>query len=311
MKRLHPTILLAPPIFYEMTHGDLIKGSVYRHRVRDALAGAVSLLPSSALRRYISRRLYRNLYQQFGQNIRLLITGMAPIRREIAHFFARAQLPLCEAYGMVEAGVMAFRPPSCKEFGSVGRPLRDVHFTIGRENELIVSRPSPLTLRYFQSADGENARTFLSHNKIATGDIGRIDKAGNLFVLGRKGETIVTPSGQKVHPEVIEREINKCPHVGSSVIFQRANTGHLSCVISLSVPGNEDLKRSVQKHVSSLQSTKRISPFVEVIFADAPFSRENGMLRPNMKIDRRNVIAYWSKDSRLSSPNSAQAFCSD
>lgn len=51
--------------------------------------------------------------------------------------------------------------------------------------------------------------------------------------------------------------------------------------------------RRVLTFVDGLQSTSSISPFVEVIFADAPFSRENGMLRPNMKIDRRNVIARY------------------
>src|SRR5690606_3388369 len=139
--------------------GGLAKGAVFRRHVRDALASAMAFLPPPALRKRIARFLYRDLYHQFGPNIRLLITGMAPIRREIARFFARAQLPLCEAYGMVEAGVMAFRQPACREFGSVGRPLRDVHFTIEKEGELIVSRPNPLTLRYFQSADGENERT--------------------------------------------------------------------------------------------------------------------------------------------------------
>lgn len=302
MGQLHPTILLAPPVFYQMTYGEMAKGPAFKRRVRDALAGAISPLPSPALRQRIARFLYQGLYRQFGPNIRLLITGMAPIRREIGHFFARAQLPLCEAYGMVEAGVMAFRPPGCKEFGSVGKPLRDVHFAVEEEGELIVSRPHPLTLRYFQCADGENERTFLSRNRIATGDIGKVDETGNLFVLGRKGETIVTASGQKIHPEVIEREINKCPHVGSSVIFQRAGAPHLSCVISLSIPGGKDTEQQVRRHVSSLQSAKRISPFVEVIFADDPFSRENGMLRPNMKIDRHNIIAHWSKASPALQP---------
>ena len=298
MKRLHPTILLAPPVFYQMVHGELTQGPALKRNIRDVLACAISLLPSSRLRRHIAQLLYQDLYQQFGRSIRLLITGMAPIRREIGQFFSRAQLPLCEAYGMVEAGVMAFRSPGCREFGSVGKPLRDVHFTLEEDGEMIVTRPHPLTLRYFQCAEGENERTFLSRNRIATGDIGRIGKDGNLFILGRKGETIVTAAGQKIHPEVIEKEINKCPHVAGSVIFQRANSGHLSCVVSLRTPADDEVKQLVQKHIAGSQAARKVSQFVEVIFADAPFSRENGMLRPNMKIDRRSVIARWSNDEQ-------------
>lgn len=302
MKQLHPTILLAPPVFYQMMYGELSQGSALKRQVRDALACMTSLLPSSRLRRHIAQLLFQDLYQQFGRSIRLLITGMAPIRREIGQFFARAQLPLCEAYGMVEAGVMAFRPPDCREFGSVGKPLRDVQFTIEDDGEMIVTRPRSLTLRYFQCAEGENERTFLSRNRIATGDIGRIGKGGNLFILGRKGETIVTAAGQKVHPEVIEREINKCPHVASSVIFQRANSGHLSCVVSLRTPLDDEVKQLVQRHVAGSQAARKVSHFVEVIFADVPFSCENGMLRPNMKIDRRSVIARWSNSEQAPQP---------
>jgi hypothetical protein len=78
------------------------------------------------------------------------------------------------------------------------------------------------------------------------------------------------------------------------VIFQRPNTAHLSCVVALNTPADDIARRRVLTFVDGLQSTSSISPFVEVIFADAPFSRENGTLRPNMKIDRRNVIARYS-----------------
>lgn len=176
----------------------------------------------------------------------------------------------------------------------MGKPLRDVHFRIEQDGELIVSRPFPLTLRYFQCTEGENERTFLSSNCIATGDIGKFDADGNLFIMGRKGEAIVTSSGHKIHPEIIEREVNNCPEVANSVVFQRENAAHLSCVVSLNVPASEEVKQRVRKFVQGLQDARRIARFVEVIFADASFSRENGMLRPNMKIDRRNVVARWS-----------------
>lgn len=291
MKQLHPTILLAPPVFYQMVHGEFNQGSAFKRNVRAALARICRLLPGDSLRHRIARLLFRDLYRQFGSRIRLLITGMAPIRRNLSSFFALAQLPLCEAYGMVEAGVMAFRSPGSKEYASVGKPLRGVHFALQEDGELIVTRAAPLTLRYFQCAEGENERTFLAPGRIATGDIGRFGKNGDLFVLGRKGETIVTAAGQKIHPELVERELNNCPDIANSVTFQRPNTAHLSCVVTLNTPADDIARRRILTFVKGLQSTSSISPFIEVIFADAPFSCENGMLRPNMKIDRRNVIA--------------------
>ena len=68
-----------------------------------------------------------------------------------------------------------------------------------------------MTLRYFQCAEGENERTFIGPGRIATGDMGRLDDDGNLFLLGRKKELLVTAGGLKVHPEVIEQELNNAP----------------------------------------------------------------------------------------------------
>ncbi len=80
-------------------------------------------LPSAPLRHRITRLLFRDLYRQFGSRIRLLITGMAPIRRDIGLILrSLPNFRSCEAYGMVEAGVLAFRSASSKEYASVGKP---------------------------------------------------------------------------------------------------------------------------------------------------------------------------------------------
>jgi long-subunit acyl-CoA synthetase (AMP-forming) len=293
MRQLSPTILLAPPVFYQMVHGDFMRQPAWQRWSQIGLGRLLCYLPFSRLRRRLARLLFRDFYRQFGNRIRLLITGMAPIRPNIAEFFSAAQLPLSEAYGMVEASVMAFRPPGSKHRGSVGKPLRGVHFTIAKDNELIVSRDHPLTLRYFQCAEGENERTFLGPGRIATGDIGRFGRSGELFILGRKGEVIVTANGHKLHPEVIENELNSCPDIANSVIFRRPDAGYLSCVISLHDPQDPQARQRVRKFAAALRSTKKASQFVEVIFAEAPFSRENGMLRPNMKIDRKNIVSRY------------------
>ena len=106
--------------------------------------------------------------------MRLLITGMAPIKRNVAQFFAMMQLPLCESYGLMETGSLTYRPADSKKFGSVGKPLRGVELEFTDDGEIIVRRETSLTKRYFQCAEGENERTFISPGRIATGDIGKL-----------------------------------------------------------------------------------------------------------------------------------------
>jgi len=293
MPALNPTALVAPPVLFQMLHAEYEKYSGWKKSLWAALGSVLSLLPSASLRQSLARVLFHDFYKQFGSNIRMVITGMAPIRRDLGKFFERLQLPLCESYGMVEAGSLTFRPTGSKHYGSVGKLLNGINLTFEPDGEIIVSRKNSLTLRYFQCAEGENERVFLGAGRIATGDMGRLDAEGNLYLMGRKRELLVAPNGLKLHPEAIEQELNTCPDVAHSVLYLKPHATHLTCVVDLVQPGGEEARARVTKFANSLPSTKKAAPFVEVLFADAPFTTENGMLRPNMKIDRKAIAARY------------------
>jgi len=293
MRSLQPTILIAPPVLYQMIHADFERQPRWQHHLWPLLGRLMAAVPGSALRLALARRLLKPFHDQFGGRMRVLITGMAPIRRDIGAFFRTMQLPLCESYGMVESGSLTFRPARSRKFGSVGRPLRGVKLSFEPDGEIIVHRESPLTLRYFQCAAGENERTFIGDGLVATGDIGRMDKDGDLFLLGRKKELIVTAGGYKVHPELIENEITNSAGVAHAVVFLKQGANHLTCVVDLDPPGGEEAMARVRKYIGALQSTRKAAQFVEVVFANEGFSHSNGMLRPNLKIDRRAVVARY------------------
>jgi len=293
MPALNPTVLVAPPVLYQMIHAEYQKYPSWKKSLWSVLSSLLALVPGTSLRQNLSRILFHDFYKQFGGNIRLLATGMAPIRRNLGKFYERLQLPLCESYGMVEAGSLTFRPAGSKEYGSVGKPLKGVNLSFTSDNEIIVNRDTPMTLRYFQCADGENERTFIAPGRIATGDMGRLDADGNLFLLGRKKELLITPGGLKVHPETIEQELNNSPDVAHSVIYLKPHATHLTCVVDLVPPGDDAARIRVKEFANRLQSAKKAASYVEVIFADQPFTTQNGMLRPNMKIDRKAIAARY------------------
>jgi long-subunit acyl-CoA synthetase (AMP-forming) len=292
MQALHPTVLLAPPVLFEMIFAEFEKLPRWQRLAVNSLAGLAALLPAPA-RRATMHAALPALVGEFGGRMRLLITGMAPIRREIGRFFERIALPLCESYGMVEAGSITFRPASSREYASVGKVLDGIEMSFGEDGEIFVHRPNPLTLRYFQCAEGENERTFVAPGTIATGDIGHLDARGNLFLLGRKKEQIVTPGGYKIHPEIIERELDSCPDIARSVVFLKPGATQLTCVVDLVRPEGAEARERVRKFAAGLRSIRGAFQHCDVVFADAPFSVENGMLRPNMKIDRKRVAATY------------------
>ena len=291
IKTLKPTILVAPPMYFQMIYTRFANLPPLKRTLSLTLGRLVSCLPVEALRRVLAANLFADFYQQFGGRMRVLITGMAPIKRDVAKFFDLMQMPLCESYGLVETGSLTYRPGGSKKYGSVGKPLRGVNLHIGDDGEVIVERSVSLTRRYFQSADGENERTFLRDGRIATGDIGRFDGDGNLYLLGRKKELIITPGGYKIHPEIVEQELAGCPEIAQAAVFLKPGANSLTCVAALNQPCDESRTRT-RDFVKNMKSTKE-SKIGDVIFVDVPFSVENGMLRPNLKIDRRAIAAKY------------------
>lgn len=293
MKALKPTVLLAPPVLYQMIHGEFERLPDEKKHRRMMLARAIRLVPLASWRMALARKFFKDFHDQFGGKMRMLVTGMAPIRREMGEFFERMQLPLCESYGMVEAGAITWRPAGSREYGSVGKVLPGIRLTFEDDGEIVVHRDHRLTLRYFQAADGENERTFIGPGSVATGDIGTMDGDGNVYLQGRKREQITTPGGYKVHPEVIENELNHSPDVAQSVVFLKPGASQLTCVVALQQPEADGARARVKKYAAGLTSIKKIAQFIDVIYADEMFTCENGMLRPNMKLDRKAIAAKY------------------
>jgi long-chain acyl-CoA synthetase len=285
---------VAPPIFYQMVHNDFEKASGWQRMAAKLLGPILDVLPAGGVSRYLSRLAFGPLRAQFGKGMHTLITGMAPIKPEVGQLFARMQLPICETYGMVEAGSLTFRHWNSRRFKSVGKPLPGVKISASDERELIVEREYPLSLGYFQCAPGEQERTYLGNGRIATGDIGDFDDEGYLYLKGRKKDLIVASNGYKVHPEAMENEVNACPGVACSVFFQRGDASHLSCVVAINDADPEEAKGRIRRYINAMESTRKVSPFVEVIFAETAFTVENGLLRPNMKLDRKQVVACYA-----------------
>lgn len=290
MKILEPTILIAPPIFYQLIHTRF--SAATKSWWKNLAVRLIAWLPDLQLRQTIARRIYKEVYGTFGCRMRLLISGMAPLNRNTVQFFEHLQLPLCESYGLVEAGSLTYRPPFSRKYGSVGKPLRGVTVSFEDDGEIIVHRERFLTRKYFQCAAGENEGTFIGETRLATGDIGKFDTDGYLELLGRKKELIVTPGGYKVHPELLEGELNACTDVMQSVIFQKQGMSHLTCVV---VPGRgpaEGAATRIRKYADDMMTGRKVR-IGEILFAEEPFSTQNGLLRPNLKLNRKAIAAKY------------------
>jgi long-chain acyl-CoA synthetase len=197
---------------------------------------------------------------------------------------------------MVEAGSLTYRPPLSRKYGSVGKPLRGVTMSFAEDGEIIIHRDRFLTRKYFQCAPGENETTFVGANRLATGDVGKFDRQGYLTLLGRKKELIITPGGYKIHPEVLESELNACADIVQSVVLQKQGVSHLTCVVVSGQDRPEGLSARIRKYADDMTADRKVR-IGEILFAQEPFSAQNGMLRPNLKLNRKAIAAKYAAAS--------------
>jgi long-chain acyl-CoA synthetase len=176
-------------------------------------------------RRIIYRRIGKKLLDFFGGNLKLMGVGGAALNPDVEKFLYEAEFPYLVGYGMTEsAPLIAGGPYGDKTIaiGSTGKPIPGVEVKIADPDPLtgigeITVRGANVMCGYYN--DIEATRDVLSRDGwLSTGDLGFIDKHGNLHVCGRSKNVIVLANGENVYPEAIEHKINGHHWVVESLI---------------------------------------------------------------------------------------------
>lgn len=299
LKDLSPTVLIAPPMLYDGFETKFMNLPRWKRTVAKAIGSILRRLPSRTVRQKLAGIIFKEAYDTLGGKMRFMVTGMAPVKRSTLELFALMQLPLFETYGMTEFGGIALNFPGANKLGSVGLPLPGVRVELAPDGEIIAVRAHRIALGYFECAEGEQEGTFLGPGKVATGDIGWVDDEGYLHLTGRKKEMIVTSGGAKIHPEIPESEIDACPDVARSVVFADPAAPSLVAVVLPKDPQDAAAKARIQQFVDDIGDRRPSIMVGKVIFIDVPFSRENGLLRPNLKLDRKKIAQQFiSEDAQ-------------
>jgi long-subunit acyl-CoA synthetase (AMP-forming) len=280
LKQFRPTYVIAPPVFYEAARG-MTEGGVPIREGDDLRHG----------------RLTVRLKELLGGNIRYLITGMAPIKRQTLDFFWNHDVPLFEAFGITEAGMVCWNKPGQIKLGSVGRPAEPESVSFSAEGEVIVTREALLSLGYFESSEEDARATFIGRNSVATGDIACLDADGFLTIVGRKKDAIVVRSGEKFHPEAIESDIQNDPQVKAAVVMGGEPLPGVAALVVVrdSKDGvvTEQIHRRIAQINASLPQFQRIR---QVLFTDCDFTVENGMRTGNLKLNRRAILKRFEAE---------------
>ena len=156
--------------------------------------------------------------QVLGGSLRFAFCGGAPLRPQTAAFFDSFGVDVLEGYGLTETSALAtLNVPGSWRHGSVGQVLPSVEVTIAEDDEILVRGPT--VIEGYWNDQSATHDSLDADGWFSTGDLGRFDRQGFLFVTGRKKNVIVTSGGKTVAPDPIERAIEALPVVQTAIVF--------------------------------------------------------------------------------------------
>lgn len=301
LKRFQPTILIAPPIFYEAVEKSIkaalrSQGRAIRLvlNMASVCAHVLRSLRQSTLSQKILSRVYAKAHVAFGGNMRVMVTGMAKIGPATLEFYRDLGLPLVQVYGLTECGVVCANTLTDNEIGTVGKPLPGNSISIADDGEIVVRKSAPQTSRFFHfEASTEDTR--FDDDKVFTGDLGQISTGGALTLVGRKKSTIIGHTGVKVQPELIEKRLEEDILVSKAVLVGLSEGRSLGIVLQPTESLSDDEKGHLEKEAIAVvgEMAASFKNQLRIAFSPEEFTAENGLLTRNLKINRNAVRDHF------------------
>jgi long-chain acyl-CoA synthetase len=258
--------------------------------------------------------MYSKVRGIFGGNIKQAVTGAAPIAQEILEFFYACGVLVLEGWGMTETSTAAtINRHDDFKFGSVGKPFNGVDVKIAEDGEILVRGPN-IFRGYYKNDDA--TRDTIVDGWLHTGDLGRIDEDGFVYITGRKKDIIITAGGKNITPANLENWLKQNQYISQAVVYGDRRP-YLTALITLDpeeigpwaekqglgttdpaeLTRHEEVRAMVQDVVNQVNS--RVGPVEQIKkFTILPhdLSQETGELTPTLKVKRNVVYSKFAGD---------------
>jgi long-chain acyl-CoA synthetase len=316
LSEVRPTYLPSVPRIFEKlytlvtAHGDaeMIKGATQVGLKVRALQAAGHPVPPELQAHFdaAEEKLYRNVRAAFGGNLRQAVSGAAPIGKEILEFFFACGVPVLEGYGMTETSTVATNSTLAHhKLGSVGRALPGLEIRIADDGEVLLKGPN-IFQGYYKNDDASFGA--IVDGWLHTGDLGRLDDDGYLYITGRKKDIIITSGGKNLTPANIENDLKQSRWI-SQAIMHGDRRPYPVALITLDP---EEIVHFAREHglpedVAALSREPKVHELIQGAvdkvneryaqveqikrfhILDHDLSQETGELTPTLKV-KRNVI---------------------
>ncbi len=319
-----PTVLFSVPRIFNKLYGavqkqistkpgfiqSMVKSSLATRR-KQRLGEEVSLGEGLVLA-LTDKVVFSKVRARFGGNLKYAFSGGAAISTDVAEFIDGLGITVYEGYGLTETSpITTANWPNNRKIGSVGRQIPGVKVSIGAEHEIIVHGPNVMV--GYHNRKEENDAVFTADGGFRTGDMGKIDDEGFLFITGRIKEQYKLENGKYVVPTPLEEQIKLSAYVLNVMVYGDNKPYNVALVVA-----NIDAvkKWGGDNGVSDSDPEKLLaSPKVRALFkgeldhygekfkgfegvkdfalVSEDFTTDNGMLTPSLKVKRRKVVETY------------------
>lgn len=329
LPEVRPTVFVAVPMFWYKVTAALRAALADQAGMRGALArwavdvgarraGCVArgTAPTAVLRAQAvaaERLALRSLRRRVGLGeVRIAVSGAAPIAGETLEFVLGLGLPVCEAWGMSELSALAtVNPPDGIRIGTVGKPALGVEVRVADDGELLVR--SPGLMKGYRNDPVQTAEAVDSDGWMHTGDIGSFDQDGYLRIIDRKKELIINSGGKNISPSNIENHVRSASSLIGSVVAIGDERPFIVALIAVDadafatlsgpdpdpahVTGHRGVQAEIQRAID-LANTKlsRVEQIKYVHLVSSFWELGGDELTPTGKLKRKAIIAKYASE---------------
>ena len=277
MQEIKPYMVVTVPLVME---------KIYANSIKPAMEKRKKLLNIPGMNLIVYRIIRKTILRVFGGQVQCFIMGGAALNPEAEQCFKKIRLPYTVGYGMTEACPLLgyewwtdFVPGSC------GKPIHELRIDSEDPENIpgeIQARGRNLTIGYYKNPEATEA-SFTEDGWFRTGDLGVIDKEGNIFIRGRIKSMILNSSGQNIYPEEVEAVLSNCEYVDECLVVDR--DGKIVALVYSDLPKDmdEETRAAIPGNIrdAANKSLPAYSKISKVEMVNAPFEKT-----PKMSIKR-------------------------
>ena len=319
-----PTVLFSVPRIFNKLYGavqkqistkpgivqSMVKSSL-KTRKKQRLGQEVSLGEGLVLA-VTDKVVFSKVRARFGGNLKYAFSGGAAISTDVAEFIDGLGITVYEGYGLTETSpITTANWPNNRKIGSVGRAIPGVKVSISTEQEIVVHGPNVM-LGYHNRKE-ENDAVYTTDGGFRTGDMGKIDGDGFLYITGRIKEQYKLENGKYVVPTPLEEQIKLSPYVLNAMVYGDNKPFNVALVVAnvdaVTKWGTDNgvSERDADKLLANAkvralfkaeldhygEKFKGFEGVKDFALIPEDFTTDNGMLTPSLKVKRRTVVETY------------------